>query len=135
MRVLGLMGTAAYNAVTANPITPLSQDNVTALFAAAYGNAYNVALLQFNGVMTQGNGNFLTLPSAVQSVLTDLVYNFGSLSGLPDSLAQAIASQNWATLANLLVSVIGGQRGKSDAAVLNNAIKKGTLASSGPCST
>lgn len=105
------------------------------LFSYFYGVAYQRAITSFNSLAanTLAGSSFLELPAAAQSVLTDLAYNFGTLNALPGPMQQAIANQQWSTLATLISEDVPGQRGINDAAVLSQAIQNGVLPSGGAC--
>jgi len=130
----GPRGQQAHDLLGAFPINPpLSNDVVQSLFDFAYGRAFNSAVNGFQS-LTGGIANFFTLPAAAQSVLTDLTYQYGSLtsSNFPSDMRAAIASQDWSALASSLQKQ--GKRGANDAAVLRAAMQANQLPLSGACS-
>ena len=130
----GPRGQPAQDALDANPINPpLSADDVENLFSFFYGRAFDSAINGFQS-LTGGDSSFLSLPAAAQSVLTDLTFQYGSLTApsFPCNMKSAIGSQDWSTLANVLQQM--GARGANDAAVLRAAIDANELSSSGACS-
>jgi hypothetical protein len=127
----GIQGTAAASLLNALPINPpLSAADVQSLFTYAYGIAEGRAISGFENLT---GSTFLSLPAAAQSVLADLAFNFGSMSKWPSAMQQALAAQDWATLADL-ISQLPGTRGKADAQALRTAIADGALAAKGNCS-
>lgn len=139
--------------------------NVAAV-AAAHGGSYptistNAASALTAGALTEATGRaandyqtatdraglgddavFFGLPSAVQTVLADISFVFGSIytlnANLPTGVLAAVGNQDWQTLATLLLNAPAGayqSRLKSDGQALQNAINSGKVPAKGtPCS-